>query len=60
MKGWYILAVCFAFYAGIIIGANLMQMREPTYYSEGYCVALGGVRLTDEACNVSGQIVEVK
>ena len=59
LTGYILLSVAAALYAGIVIGMGLLQMQEATRYSEGYCAALNGVRLSDEACNVSGSVVPV-
>jgi hypothetical protein len=54
-----IIGIMMLWVAGVI-GFSVHDMRTPTYYADGYCAALGGVRLTDETCNVNGLVVEVK
>jgi hypothetical protein len=54
-----VLALGVFLYVGLVTGASWVGAQEPTHYSEGYCAALNGVRLSDEACNVDGLVVPV-
>jgi hypothetical protein len=58
---WGFLVFCVG--VGILFTAlftlAMTDLTRPTTYSEGYCAALGGTRLTDEECNVDGKVVTV-
>lgn len=52
---------------GMLIGAAILMVliaifypaiREPIW-TDGYCAALGGERITRYTCNVEGRVVEV-
>ena len=58
--GLYFLFGAMLLAVGISIGSAAQSARNPEFYADGYCAALGGVRVTDEVCNVDGRIVEVK
>ncbi len=62
-SGEVITMILLAFVVLVIgVAAGSLWEREsfPTHYSSGYCAALEGVRLNDEACDVKGKVVMVK
>jgi hypothetical protein len=61
---WFIAFVVILLLVGFVVGGAAFGILErssfPTHYANGYCSALGGSRLTDEACDINGEVVLVK
>lgn len=55
-----LLAVFMLVMFGFAVGGGLQAAALPTLYAEGYCTALGGVRVSDEVCDVGGNVVAVQ
>lgn len=55
----YIGCAVLALAAGLVLGLGPLSEKSSSY-ANGYCTALGGVRLTDETCNVDGAVVGIK
>lgn len=56
----FCVSVITAFGLGMWAVGSTLEAQIPTHYSNGYCAALEGVRLSDEACDVNGKVVMVK
>lgn len=55
-----LLAVFMLVMGGFAMGGALQAAALPTLYADGYCTALGGVRASDEVCDVGGNVVAVQ